>query len=248
MLESKRKSLFFNPFLSPLPKHMQENLTFMMGFSPFAPLFGVPWTFSKFFEASQQTKTIPSTEVVESRKVIAHPLPDSKQHRHVSSVRLIEDTPQDNEKSEVATPSTTSKIPSEKPNGSESVNVFDFKKNRTVISSSLDPVSPLPEGSKKRQATTTASKHRSGKDIDKGKPNNLLSAKPKSPDDLKLMKGVGPKLEGLLNKLGIYKFEQFINYVPEELQWIDNNLSAFKGRALRDDWVKQARDLIGEAD
>ncbi|PCH46427.1 MAG: NADH-quinone oxidoreductase subunit NuoE [Hyphomicrobiales bacterium] len=66
--------------------------------------------------------------------------------------------------------------------------------------------------------------------------------KPTKPDDLKMISGVGPKLEGTLNKLGIYKFEQVAKWKKAERQWVDGYLS-FKGRIDREDWVKQAKAL-----
>ena len=66
--------------------------------------------------------------------------------------------------------------------------------------------------------------------------------KPKTPDDLKLISGVGPKIEGILNDLGIYKFEQVAQWKEAERSWVDEKLR-FKGRIEREDWVKQAKAL-----
>ena len=43
-------------------------------------------------------------------------------------------------------------------------------------------------------------------------------------DDLKMIKGVGPKLEKLLNTLGFYHFDQIAKWSAEELSWVDDNL------------------------
>ncbi|MEN0040510.1 MAG: NADH dehydrogenase subunit E, partial [Pseudomonadota bacterium] len=66
--------------------------------------------------------------------------------------------------------------------------------------------------------------------------------KPKTPDDLKMISGVGPKIEGILNGLGIYKFEQVAKWRKAERAWVDDHLR-FKGRIEREDWVKQAKAL-----
>lgn len=66
--------------------------------------------------------------------------------------------------------------------------------------------------------------------------------KPAKPDDLKLISGVGPKLEGILNGLGIYKFEQVSKWKKAERDWVDGYLK-FKGRIDRDNWVAQAKKL-----
>ncbi|MEM7426574.1 MAG: NADH-quinone oxidoreductase subunit NuoE [Pseudomonadota bacterium] len=66
--------------------------------------------------------------------------------------------------------------------------------------------------------------------------------RPEAPDDLKLISGVGPKLEGVLNGLGIFLFSQIAAWSGEEIDWVDDHLK-FKGRINRDDWVKQADAL-----
>ncbi len=62
-------------------------------------------------------------------------------------------------------------------------------------------------------------------------------------DDLKKIKGVGPKLEQLLNSLGFYHFDQISGWSAHEVAWMDANLKGFKGRVSRDNWVEQARLL-----
>ena len=63
------------------------------------------------------------------------------------------------------------------------------------------------------------------------------------PDDLKLIKGVGPKLEAMLHELGYFHFDQIAGWTPEEVAWVDENLEGFKGRVTREGWVEQAREL-----
>ena len=73
--------------------------------------------------------------------------------------------------------------------------------------------------------------------------------KPATPDDLKMISGVGPKIEGILNDLGIYTFAQIAGWKKAEREWVDGYLK-FAGRIERDDWVKQAKALAkgGEAE
>ncbi len=75
-------------------------------------------------------------------------------------------------------------------------------------------------------------------------PTVLYAAPPAQIDDLKLIKGVGPKLEALLNELGVYRFEQIAHFSEAELAWLDEHLSTFKGRPFRDDWPAQAKALM----
>ncbi|MGV6839434.1 MAG: NADH-quinone oxidoreductase subunit NuoE [Planktomarina sp.] len=75
------------------------------------------------------------------------------------------------------------------------------------------------------------------------RPEALKEARSEGADDLKLIKGVGPKLEKLCNKLGFFHFDQVAKWTAEEVAWVDENLEGFKGRVTRDDWVDQAKIL-----
>ncbi|MHA6263992.1 NADH-quinone oxidoreductase subunit E [Arenibacterium sp. CAU 1754] len=75
------------------------------------------------------------------------------------------------------------------------------------------------------------------------KPKALKAARGGRADDLKLIKGVGPKLETLLNTLGFYHFDQVGAWSADEIAWVDQNLEGFKGRVSRDNWVEQAKQL-----
>ncbi len=59
-------------------------------------------------------------------------------------------------------------------------------------------------------------------------------------DDLKMIKGVGPKMEQLVNSLGFWHFDQLAAWTADEVAWVDANLKGFKGRVSRDQWVEQA--------
>ncbi|MEM9975834.1 MAG: NADH-quinone oxidoreductase subunit NuoE [Pseudomonadota bacterium] len=75
------------------------------------------------------------------------------------------------------------------------------------------------------------------------RPAALEAARDGEADDLKLIKGVGPKLEALLNELGFFHFDQIAAWSAEEVAWVDQNLEGFKGRVSRDVWVEQAKIL-----
>lgn len=81
-------------------------------------------------------------------------------------------------------------------------------------------------------------------------PKGLAAARDGRPDDLKLVKGIGPKLEALLHSLGFFHFDQVAGWSKDEIDWVDSNLEGFHGRATRDRWVEQARSLAagGAAD
>jgi len=70
----------------------------------------------------------------------------------------------------------------------------------------------------------------------------LTEARDGGADDLKKLKGVGPKLEQTLNELGFFHFDQIAAWTQAQIAWVDSRLS-FKGRIERDGWVDQAKAL-----
>lgn len=82
------------------------------------------------------------------------------------------------------------------------------------------------------------------------KPATLKAPRKGRADDLKLIKGVGPKLETMLHGIGFYHFDQVAAWTAGDVAWVDENLEGFKGRATRDNWVEQAKVLAtgGETD
>lgn len=75
------------------------------------------------------------------------------------------------------------------------------------------------------------------------KPKALKAARKGKADDLKQIKGIGPKLEVLCNSLGFYHFDQIAAWTEAEVAWVDQNLEGFRGRVSRDTWVAQAKIL-----
>jgi NADH-quinone oxidoreductase subunit E len=75
------------------------------------------------------------------------------------------------------------------------------------------------------------------------RPAALKKAREGKADDLRKIKGVGPKLQALLNSLGFYHFDQIAAWTDAEVAWVDEHLDDFKGRVTRDDWVAQAKIL-----
>lgn len=62
-------------------------------------------------------------------------------------------------------------------------------------------------------------------------------------DDLQRIKGVGPKLADMLGERGYTRFEQLARLTPEEIDLLDRQLGAFRGRIQRDRIVEQAHYL-----
>ena len=65
------------------------------------------------------------------------------------------------------------------------------------------------------------------------------------PDDLKLISGIGPKLEQTLNQEGITTFAQLAALDDAEIDALQARLGGVAGRVRRDNWVQQAAELAG---
>lgn len=83
--------------------------------------------------------------------------------------------------------------------------------------------------------------------VEEQAPETLDGPRGGKADDLKKLKGVGPKLEATLHELGFYHFDQVANWGPAEVAWVDSRLK-FKGRIERDGWIEQARTLAAGED
>ncbi len=62
-------------------------------------------------------------------------------------------------------------------------------------------------------------------------------------DDLLIIKGIGPKLNGVLNGLGISRFDQIANWTAGDVDKVDDHLGQFKDRIGREEWIPQAKLL-----
>lgn len=62
-------------------------------------------------------------------------------------------------------------------------------------------------------------------------------------DDLRKLKGVGPKLVTLLASLGVTRFAQIAAWTDADIDRMDAQLGSFAGRIRRDNWTEQAKFL-----
>lgn len=79
-------------------------------------------------------------------------------------------------------------------------------------------------------------------DIENDAPPPLLGGRG-TPDDLKLIVGIGPVLERMLRELGITTYRQIARWTERDIERIEARLGGFPGRIRRDGWVAQARAL-----
>ncbi|MDB2335325.1 hypothetical protein N9V31_01215, partial [Candidatus Poseidonia alphae] len=74
----------------------------------------------------------------------------------------------------------------------------------------------------------------------------LGTAKASEKDDLQVMKGIGPFIEEKLNALGIYTYLQVSKMTSKLETDVNEAIEFFPGRVKRDQWVNQAKILLGE--
>ena len=118
------------------------------------------------------------------------------------------------------------------------------------VDTALRPVDPQPlaaaapvHAAPPAAMSATSSGTSSGTPLTPRRPAGLTGARSGAADDLKRIKGIGPKLEQLCHSLGLYHFDQVAAWTADEISWVDDNLEGFRGRVTRDDWVAQARIL-----
>jgi predicted flap endonuclease-1-like 5' DNA nuclease len=83
--------------------------------------------------------------------------------------------------------------------------------------------------------------------VRKGSRNLLNQASFGKPDDLKRIKGVAFVLERMMHGIGIYYFWQIAEWDAADVAYVDTQLTAFKGRITRDDWVTQSKQFAKDA-
>ncbi|GAA4032552.1 hypothetical protein GCM10022281_10260 [Sphingomonas rosea] len=146
--------------------------------------------------------------------------------------------------------------------------VFRKPKQRVTLSKTETPVRPhmtasaAPKLTEERAVPTPVSRDRDGGGEGNGLGDEIAAAAsdlvgagigadvhshlPGSagvPDNLQRMKGVGPKLAGMLAERGLTRFERIAELSPAEVTALDADLGAFKGRLVRDRVIEQARYL-----
>lgn len=105
---------------------------------------------------------------------------------------------------------------------------------KTAASSSKKAASAAPSESAPAAATAETPAG--------SKPQMLTAPRSDGKDDLKKIKGIGPKLESKLNEMGVYHFDQIAAWDRGAVAWVDAELS-FKGRIDREQWISQAKTL-----
>ncbi|MEO1773622.1 MAG: hypothetical protein AAFS07_01585 [Pseudomonadota bacterium] len=214
-------------------KPARQAFELWISFFPVAPAFGVTWRFAEGlpFEVPG-TPVTPKTAVKPVVKPVAKPV--TKPVAKAAPKPAAKAAPKAPAKAAEPAPQPAAK-PAPEP-APKPVAVAEAKP--------APKPAPKPVAKPAETAAPKAAAPAPAKTAKKGKPAGLLAEKPAKIDDLKMIKGIGPALEKQLNGLGIYQFEQIAGFSEKDLTWVDDNLTAFKGRCFRDDWIGQAKTQI----
>ena len=106
----------------------------------------------------------------------------------------------------------------------------------------ITPWLGTPKTSSKKSAPKKSASKPAAKSKGPAKPRTMNAPRKSGADDLKMISGVGPKLEVILNELGFWHFDQIAKWTKAEVSWVDDRLK-FKGRIERDKWIAQAKKL-----
>lgn len=200
----------------PLLKRDDESLyEYWLSFSPMAPMFGVPWRFAP-------SVSVETAAPAAKAKAEAKPAPAKAEAKSAPAKGEAKPAPA---KVEVKAPAPTKSA----------------APTLELVAEVPSPAAPAVKDERTDEPEAAAAEDGETRAV---KPATLRDSAPAEPDDLKAIKGVGPKLEAELNAIGLYTYEQIAGLTPENLVWIDDNLTSFKGRSVRDDWVGQAAELM----
>ncbi|WP_148043608.1 hypothetical protein [Paracoccus methylarcula] len=97
---------------------------------------------------------------------------------------------------------------------------------------------PAEKRKKQQQNPQEQKKQKQG-----GKPAKSAPGTQGEPDDLKRIKGIGPKLEKKLRKQGVTRFAQIAEWGEDEMDHFAGVIGRMGSRIRGDDWVGQARIL-----
>jgi predicted flap endonuclease-1-like 5' DNA nuclease len=120
------------------------------------------------------------------------------------------------------------------------VSLSDNTPVRPYMSNSQD--SPK-EGNDIASGAAAATSDVAGQIIDTPVHDSLINGHATEADDFRRMKGVGPKFAQTLIERGFTRFDQLASLSSEEIERLDPQLGAFRGRIQRDRIVEQAAYL-----
>lgn len=102
-------------------------------------------------------------------------------------------------------------------------------------------IEPAPIAAKSLPEPAIAKRSAKEKSGD-ARPSALAAARDGNADNLKQIKGIGPKIEASLYAMGVFHTDQIAGWTKANAEWVEGQL-AFKGRIRRERWVEQAIEL-----
>lgn len=135
---------------------------------------------------------------------------------------------------------------SEAKNAEYIAKIKQFKSASIATSKANEPTSELNPGSvfeAKLSSSSKKSKVRSSANVKTSAAQKPAKSRRKK-DDLTAINGVGPKIQGILNKEGVHTFRQIADLRAADIRNLDEKLGSFGGRIIRDEWVKQAKAML----
>ena len=120
-----------------------------------------------------------------------------------------------------------------------------FKNKINTINTPQKPrvKSTAKKTTKPKKETKSSNKPAAGL---KAPAKGLKIAAAKVKDDLKVVKGIGPVMEGKLNDYGVYSYEQLGCLTKDDIKALAETLGSFPDRINRDKWVSQSKKLHKE--
>ena len=113
-----------------------------------------------------------------------------------------------------------------------------------TVKAAAKPTTEKPKKAEAKKAAPKKGPAETSGAASTGGPERLSKPRGGKADDLKMLKGVGPRLETILNEMGFYHYDQIAAWTPEQVEMIDQEMTGVnKGRASRDGWVEQAKVL-----
>lgn len=128
------------------------------------------------------------------------------------------------------------------------ISVAQIKKLKADIEEKDALIKKLQQKGKKKPAQKgtkqTQTKTRKSKDAWKKGETKIGTPGSDHKDDLTAINGIGPKIEKVLNRMGIKSWEQLATLKAAEINKVDEKLADFSGRIQRDEWVPQAKAIM----
>jgi hypothetical protein len=116
------------------------------------------------------------------------------------------------------------------------------KANASKTAAPKAAAKPVAEKAKSEKAPKVKAEKAKAQAAPKAKAAKPAAA-PSVPENLELIKGLGPKVNTLLKGLGVTSFAQVASWTAADVADIDAKLGTFAGRITRDNWIDQAKLL-----